>query len=71
MSFAPLGPEPQPTELATAPPPAEPAPPDEPTERDLAWFYKLFSLRGISEGIEQMCFFTYLQKSGDTLGNEE
>ena len=47
------------------------APPDEPTERDLAWFYKLFSLRGISEGIEQMCFFTYLQKSGDTLGNEE
>jgi hypothetical protein len=44
------------------------APPDEPTESDLAWFFKLFSLRGISEGVERMCFFTYLQKSDDTLG---
>ena len=42
------------------------APPEEPTEQDLAWFYKLFSLRGMSEGVEQMCFFTYLQKSDDT-----
>ncbi len=41
------------------------APPDEPTERDLAWFYKLFSLRGISEGIERMCFFMFLQKSDE------
>lgn len=39
------------------------APPDAPTESDLAWFFKLFSLRGIREGVEQMCFFTYLQKS--------
>src|SRR5262245_52921566 len=42
------------------------APPDDPTERDRAWFFKLFSLRGIKEGIEQMCFFTYLQKSDDS-----
>jgi len=46
------------------------APPDEPAERDLAWFFKLFSLRGIAEGIEQMCFFTYLQKSDDTFDGE-
>jgi hypothetical protein len=40
------------------------APPSEPSERDLAWFYKLFSLRGVSgEGEERMCFFAYLQKS--------
>ncbi len=43
------------------------APPDEaPTDRDLAWFFKLFSLRGVNEGIEQMCFFTYLQKTDDS-----
>ena len=42
------------------------APPDEPTEHDLAWFYKLFSLRGIRDGVEQMCFFTFLQKSDDS-----
>jgi hypothetical protein len=40
------------------------APPDEPTERDLAWFFKLFSLRGIGEGDEErMCFFAFLQKT--------
>jgi hypothetical protein len=44
---------------------AKSAPPDEPTEQDLAWFYKLFSLRGIHDGVEQMCFFAYLQKSDD------
>jgi hypothetical protein len=42
------------------------APPSEPTERDLAWFFKLFSLRGMSEGVERMWFFTYLQKSDDS-----
>jgi hypothetical protein len=47
------------------------APPEEPAERDLAWFYKLFSLRGISEGIEQMCFFMYLQKSDEMPEDEE
>jgi hypothetical protein len=39
------------------------APPEEPSERDRAWFFKLFSLRGMHEGVERMCFFTYLQKS--------
>ncbi len=41
------------------------APPDEPTEHDLAWFFKLFLLRGMGDGIERMCFFTFLQKSDD------
>jgi hypothetical protein len=41
------------------------APPEEPTEQDLAWFFKLFSLRGIIDGEERMCFFTYLQKSDE------
>ena len=43
------------------------APPDEdPTERDRAWFFKLFSLRGVTDGgKERMCFFTYLQKADD------
>jgi hypothetical protein len=47
------------------------APPEDgPTEQDLAWFFKLFSLRGVREDIEQMCFFTYLQKSDDTFGGD-
>jgi hypothetical protein len=42
------------------------APPDDvPSDSDLAWFFKLFSLRGMREGVEQMCFFTFLQKSDD------
>ncbi len=41
------------------------APPDEPEEKDLAWFFKLFSLRGMVEGTERMCFFTFLQKSDE------
>lgn len=42
------------------------APPeDAPTERDLAWFFKLFSLRGTHDGVEQMCFFTFLQKTDE------
>lgn len=41
------------------------APPDDPTERDLAWFYKLYSLRGMRDDVEQMFFFAYLQKSDD------
>jgi len=44
---------------------AKSAPPDEPSERDLAWFFKLFSLRGIHDGLERMCFFTFLQKADD------
>lgn len=40
------------------------APPDEgATERELAWFFKLFSLRGIADGMERMCFFAFLQRS--------
>lgn len=42
------------------------APPEEPTEHDRAWFFNLFSLRGSVEGVEKMCFFTYLQKAEDT-----
>ena len=42
------------------------APQDERNEKDLAWFYKLFSLRGITDGVERMCFFTFLQKSDDS-----
>jgi len=47
------------------------APPeDQPTESDRAWFFKLFSLRGIVGGGERMCFFTYLQKTDDSFDFE-
>jgi hypothetical protein len=36
------------------------------TEQDRAWFFKLFSLRGMKDGVEQMMFFTFLQKSDDS-----
>jgi hypothetical protein len=42
------------------------APPDEPTEQDRAWFFKLFSLRGMIEGEERMCFFAFLQKTDES-----
>lgn len=42
------------------------APPEEPTERDRAWFFKLFSLRGMDDGVERMHFFAFLQKTEDT-----
>ena len=40
----------------------------EPSEQDLAWYFKLFSLRGMDApgdagAVERMCFFTYLQKA--------
>ena len=44
----------------------ESAPPDAPADQDLAWFFKLFSLRGMMDGVERMCFFTYLQKADDS-----
>ena len=45
------------------------APPDEgATEQDRAWFFKLFALRGVAEGVERMCFFTFLQKVDDSAG---
>jgi hypothetical protein len=46
---------------------AKSAPPDAPTDQDLAWFFKLFSLRGLDGGMEKMCYFTYLQKADDDL----
>lgn len=42
------------------------APGDAPTDKDLAWFFKLYLLRGVIEGIEMMCFFAYLQKTDDS-----
>jgi hypothetical protein len=42
------------------------APSETPTEQERAWFFKLFALRGMHEGEERMCFFTYLQKSDDS-----
>ena len=42
------------------------APPGEAKESDLAWFFKLFMLRGVRDGVEQMCFFTFLQKTDDS-----
>ena len=41
------------------------APPDDPADRDLAWFFKLFSLRGMVEEVERMCFFAFLQKTDE------
>ena len=47
------------------------APPTEdPTEQDRAWFFRMFSLRGVVEGVERMCFFTYMQKAEDTFESE-
>jgi len=43
------------------------APPaDGATERDRAWFFKLFAVRGMVDGVERMFFFTFLQKAEDT-----
>ena len=43
------------------------APGPEPQESDLAWFFKLFSLRGMgNDSVEKMCFFAYLQKSDES-----
>jgi hypothetical protein len=50
---------------------AKSAPPESPTDKDLAWFFKLFSLRGSSQGVEKMCFFTFLQKSDDSFDLDE
>jgi len=46
------------------------APPEPATERDRAWFFRLFSLRGMKQQTEQMCFFTYLQKAQDSFDLE-
>ncbi|MCS7033387.1 MAG: hypothetical protein NZ561_05250 [Phycisphaerae bacterium] len=41
------------------------APPEDAPDDQRAWFFKLFSLRGLLDKQERMCFFTYLQKSDD------
>jgi hypothetical protein len=48
-------------------PPEEPIDVDNPAdaERARAWFFKLFSLRGVVEDVERMCFFTFLQKADE------
>lgn len=50
---------------------ARSAPPNEPSEHDLAWFFKLFSLRGVVESVERMCFFAFLQKSDETFDGDD
>jgi hypothetical protein len=43
------------------------APPEDgATEQDRAWFFKLFSLRGMAGDVEQLCFFTFLQKAEES-----
>ncbi len=49
---------------------ARSAPPDEPSDSDLAWFYKLYLLRGTVGGAERMCCFAFLQKADDAFGED-
>jgi hypothetical protein len=43
------------------------APPEDgATEQDRAWFFRLFSLRGIVGKHERLCFFAYMQKAEET-----
>lgn len=44
---------------------------DEPAESELAWFFKLFLLRGVVSGTERMCFFTFLQKTSDDYDDDD
>jgi hypothetical protein len=46
--------------------PASAPPEDAPTEKDRAWFFKLFALRGIIDEAERMLFFTYMQKTEES-----
>jgi hypothetical protein len=41
------------------------APPEDATDQERAWFFKLFSLRGMKDGQERMLFFAFLQKADD------
>lgn len=45
------------------------APPDNPTEKELTWYFKLFLLRGSVEGVEHAMFFTFLQKTDDSFND--
>jgi len=51
--------------------PASAPPEEDPTEQDRAWFFRLYSLRGMDAGVERMCFFAYLQKAEDTFESDE
>ena len=42
------------------------APKDDTDEQELAWFFRLFALRGLVNDVELMLFFTYLQKAQDS-----
>ena len=44
---------------------------DEPAESELAWFFKLFLLRGAEGGSERCCFFAFLQKADDDWGLDD
>jgi hypothetical protein len=44
---------------------------DEPPESELAWFFKLFLLRGMAGGQERMCFFAFLQKTNDDYDEDD
>ena len=41
------------------------APGEDASDQDKAWFFKLFSLRGMKDGEERMCFFAFLQKTDE------
>ena len=41
------------------------APEEDAPDSALAWFFKLFALRGKVDEVERMCFFAFLQKSDD------
>lgn len=46
------------------------APADASDESQLAWYFKVFALRGVVKDVERMCFFTFLQKA-DSFAYEE
>ncbi|MEM7808324.1 MAG: hypothetical protein AAF561_09460, partial [Planctomycetota bacterium] len=48
---------------ASAPDPDDESPP----ESERAWYFKLFSLRGVVEKQERMCFFAFMQRTTDDL----
>ena len=40
-------------------------------ESELAWYFKLFSLRAKVNDVERMCFFTFMQKTSDEFEFDE
>ncbi len=41
--------------------------PTPPPESECTWYFKLFSLRGTTGGVERMCFFAYMQRASDDM----